>query len=57
MTYTKKEGKSTKTYEVSYDKEQLKELLNIQNNDLVLIVSGKYNIVKTSLEYASQFHK
>ena len=28
---------------------KLKELLNIQNNDLVLIVSGKYNIVKTSL--------
>lgn len=27
----------------------LKEKLNIENNDLVLIVSGKYNIVKTSL--------
>ena len=23
--------------------------LNIENNDLVLIISGKYNIVKTSL--------
>jgi len=27
----------------------LKELLNVENNDLVLIVSGKYNIVKNSL--------
>ena len=27
----------------------LKETLNIENNDLVLIVSGKYNIVKNSL--------
>lgn len=27
----------------------LKEKLNIENNDLVLIVSGKYNIVKNSL--------
>jgi len=27
----------------------IKEKLNIENNDLVLIVSGKYNIVKTSL--------
>ena len=27
----------------------LKELLNIENNDLVLIISGKYQIVKTSL--------
>ena len=27
----------------------LKDTLNIENNDLVLIISGKYNIVKTSL--------
>ena len=27
----------------------LKEKLNVQNNDLVLIISGKYNIVKNSL--------
>ena len=27
----------------------IKEYLNIENNDLVLIISGKYNIVKTSL--------
>ena len=28
---------------------EIKEKLNIENNDLVLIVSGKYNIVKNSL--------
>ena len=28
---------------------KIKEELNIENNDLILIVSGKYNVVKTSL--------
>lgn len=31
------------------EKKQLKGRLHLENNDLVLIVSGKYNVVKTSL--------
>lgn len=42
MTYTKKEGKSTKTYEVSYDKEQLKELLNKIVRECSYKVKGKF---------------
>ena len=41
MTYTKK-GNSTKTFEVSYDKEQLKELLNKIVRECSYKVKGKF---------------
>ena len=42
MTYTKKEGNSTKTFEVSYNKEQLKELLSKIVRECSYKVKGKF---------------
>ena len=33
------------------DKEKLREFLNLENNDIVFITSGKYEEVKTSLGF------
>ena len=52
LAYIKVEDEITGSIVKNMDNEEinkLKEQLNLENNDLVLIVSGIYNIVKTSL--------